>query len=501
MSKDATCIAFDLGAESGRAIIGRLRGGKLSIEELRRFRNEPVRYGGALHWDAPRLWHEIQCALTAAAGSGNADEIDSVAVDTWGVDYALLGENGALLENPFHYRDSRTDGVMQRVQKQLTPEFIYRVTGIQFLPFNTLYQLAAAAERTPRLLALAQHFVTMPDLFHFWMTGKATCEYTNASTTQFLDIHKRAWSTELLAKLGIPTHFLAPLVEAGAVLGPLLPEVSARAASALARTVVVAPACHDTGSAFAAVHSGSGTALLSSGTWSLLGAECAKPVVSDEALRLNFTNEGGVFGTTRLLKNITGMWLLESCRRSWLATHNQDFAHGDLLAEAAAAAPLQHLLDPDDASFSHPPDMPAAIDAFCQRTGQSKPANPGAYARAILESLALKYRVVLESLESLAAAKFTELRIVGGGCQNDLLNQFAADATGRRIVAGPIETTALGNIAIQLVGTAAVADLAQARELIAASFPPRIFEPRNTAPWDNAYRNFKSMLSTQAGKP
>jgi len=492
MPNDATCVAFDLGAESGRAIIGRLRSGELSIEELRRFRNEPVRYGGALHWDAPRLWLEMQAALTALPAT---DPIDSVAVDTWGVDYALLGESGALLENPYHYRDARTDGVMQRVRQQLTPEFIYRITGIQFLPFNTLFQLAAAAERTPRLLALAQHFVTMPDLFHFWMTGKATCEFTNASTTQFLDIHKRAWSTELLGKLGIPTHFLSPLVEAGEVLGPLLPEVSARATSALARTVVVAPACHDTGSAFAAVHSGARTALLSSGTWSLLGTESKQPVVSDEALRLNFTNEGGVFGTTRILKNITGMWLLESCRRSWTATHNQEFAHGDLLAEAAATPPLQHLLDPDDSSFSHPSDMPSAIDAFCQRTSQPSPAHPGAYARAILESLALKYRVVLESLESLTGAKFEELRIVGGGCQNDLLNQFAADATGRRVVAGPIEATALGNIAIQLVGTGAVADLAQARELISASFPPRIFHPRETPAWDNAYRNFKSLLS------
>jgi rhamnulokinase len=496
MSRDATCLAFDLGAESGRAIIGRVRAGTLSIDELRRFRNEPVRYRDTLHWDAPRLWHEMQSALAAVAAAG-ADPIDSIAVDTWGVDYALLGENGSLLENPYHYRDARTDGVMQRVQKNLTSEFIYRITGIQFLPFNTLYQLAAAAERSPRLLALAQHLVTMPDLFHFWMTGKAACEYTNASTTQFLDIHKRAWSTELLAKLNIPTHFLAPIVEAGAVLGPLLPELSARAgaSSALARTVVVAPACHDTGSAFAAVHSGGRTALLSSGTWSLLGAESAKPVVSDEALRLNFTNEGGVFGTTRILKNITGMWLLESCRRSWSATHNKDFAHGDLLAEAAAAAPLQHLFDPDDPSFSHPPDMPAAIDAFCARTGQSKPAAPGAYARAILESLALKYRVVLESLESLTGTKFEELRIVGGGCQNDLLNQFAADALARRVVAGPIEATALGNVAIQLVGTGAVANLSQARDLIAASFPPRIFTPRATAPWDNAYRNFKSMLA------
>ena len=491
MPRDATCLAFDLGAESGRAIIGRVRGGKLSIDELRRFRNEPVRYGGGLHWDAPRLWHEMLAAL--ASFQGGAERVDSIAVDTWGVDCALLGENGELLGNPYHYRDTRNDGVMQRVRQQLTPEYIYRTTGIQFLPFNTLFQLAAAKEHTPRMLDLAQHLLTMPDLFNYWMTGKAVCEYTNASTTQFLDIHKRAWSTEILQKLGIPTHFLAPIVEAGTVLGPLLPECAVRGGDALARTVVVAPACHDTGSAFAAVHSGGGTALLSSGTWSLLGTESPKPVVSDEAMKLNFTNEGGVYGTVRLLKNITGMWLLESCRRAWHASGNE-IPHAELLAQAATAAPLRHLLDPDDASFSNPPDMPAAIDAFCQRTGQSKPVGTGAYARAILESLALKYRVVLESLETLAATQFKELRIVGGGSQNDLLNQFVADATGRRVVAGPVEATALGNVAIQLVGTGAVADLAQARELIVASFPPRIFEPRAGAAWDTAYGTFKSML-------
>jgi rhamnulokinase len=491
-------VAFDLGAESGRAILAWLRSGKLSIEEIRRFRNEPVLYNGGLHWDAPRLWFEMQAAF-ATLGAGGVDRLDSVGVDTWGVDYALLGENGTLLGSPTHYREARTE-VMERVQKQLTREYIYRTTGIQFLPFNTLYQLAAAAERTPRLLALAEHLLTMPDLFNFWMTGKAVCERTNASTTQFVDIHRRAWSTELLAKLGIPTHFLAPLVEAGTILGPLLPAAAGRGAlagrddHALARTVVVAPACHDTGSAFAAVHSGGGTALLSSGTWSLLGTECAKPVVSDEALKLNFTNEGGVLGTVRLLKNITGMWLLEGCRRSWHG-RGQEISHADLLAHAEAAPPLRHLLDPDDASFSLPPDMPAAIDAFCRRTGQNAPASPGAYARAVLESLGLKYRVVLESLEILAGQKFAEVRIVGGGCQNALLNQFAADATGRRVVAGPIEATALGNIAMQLVGTGAVGDLAAARELIAESFPARIFEPKSTALWDNAYRNFKALLA------
>jgi rhamnulokinase len=489
--RDASCIAFDLGAESGRAILARLRKGELSIEELRRFRNEPVRYNGGLHWDAPRLWLEMQAALNAVGATG-VERVDSTGVDTWGVDYALLGENGALLENPSHYRDPRTDGVMARVQAMLTPEYIYATTGIQFLPFNTLYQLVAAAERTPLLLALAEHMVTMPDLFHFWMTGKAACEYTNASTTQFLDIHKRAWSTEILEKLRIPKHLPAPLIQAGTVLGPLLPEYAGR--DALSRTVVVAPACHDTGSAFAAVPSGGRTALISSGTWSLLGTESMQAVVSEEARALNFTNEGGVFGTVRLLKNIAGMWLLESCRRSWQG-RGKEISHADLLAQAAAEPPLRHLVDPDDPSFSLPPDMPAAIDAYCMRSGQPKPTSPGAYARCVLESLALKYRAVLESLETLTGLEFKEIRIVGGGAQNALLNQFTADSTARLVVAGPVEATALGNIALQLVGIGAVGSLGQARELIAASFPPQFFEPQDVAAWDDAYRNFKSLVA------
>ena len=396
-----------------------------------------------------------------------------------------------LLENPFHYRDTRNDGVMERVRKALTPEYIYRITGIQFLPFNTLYQLCAAAEATPELLESAHHFVTMPDLFHFWMTGEIGCEYTNASTTQFLDVHKRQWSTELLGKVEIPAKMLAELVEPGTVIGPLLPEFQRQ--MELRDAIVVAPACHDTGSAFAAVHSGGSTALLSSGTWSLLGMESTMPVVTDEALRLNFTNEGGVFGTVRLLKNITGMWLFEGCRRAW---HNRgtEYSHQDLLASAAAQKPLQHLIDADDLSFSLPADMLDAIDAFLARTGQPKPESPGAYTRAVLESLALKYRYVLESLETLTNSKFSEIRVVGGGAQNDLLNQLTADATGRRVLAGPVEATALGNLAMQMVGTGAVTSLAHARELIAASFPARVFESKAEGGWKEAYRNFKTIL-------
>lgn len=488
----STYLAFDLGAESGRAILGRLESRRLSIEEIGRFRNEPVIYNGGLHWDVPRLWLEMRTMLRSV-GSHGVECLDGIGVDTWGVDYALLSKSGALLESPFHYRDHRTDGVMQRVLQILTPEMVYGVTGIQFLPFNTLYQLYAAQLLTPRMLKMAEHFVTVPDLFNFWLTGKIVCEHTNASTTQFLDVHKRKWSLEILDKLGIPTRMLPPLVEAGTIVGNLLPELAA-GIDALSGTSVIAPACHDTGSAFAAVHSGKNAALISSGTWSLLGTELTSAIVSDEARRLNFTNEGGVGGTVRLLKNICGLWLLERCRKDW-HSEGKPNEYEELLARAAAEPPLRHLIDPDDTSFVLPQDMTQAIAAFCAKSGQPKPLGPGPLTRTILESLALKYRRVLESLESLVGTKFQEIRVVGGGSRNDLLNQFTADATGRRVLAGPVEATALGNLVMQMLATRAVASLNEARGIIATCFPARLFEPKNTDRWEEAYKSFRALTT------
>ncbi|HEY6388057.1 MAG TPA: rhamnulokinase family protein [Candidatus Acidoferrum sp.] len=484
-----TYLAFDLGAESGRAILGRFHSGRLSIEEIGRFRNEPVINNGGLHWDVPRLWHEMRSILSSIGPRG-VERLDGIGVDTWGVDYALLGQNGALLENPFHYRDTRTEGLMQRALKILTPEIVYSITGIQFLPFNTLYQLYATQLLTPRTLEMAKHFVTVPDLFHFWLTGKILCERTNASTTQFLDVHKREWSLELLHKLGIPAHMLPPLVDAGTILGNVLPELTG-GMDALSGTPVIAPASHDTASAFAAVHSGKNVALISSGTWSLLGTELAGPVVTDEARRLNFTNEGGVGGTVRLLKNICGLWLLERCRKDW-QSEGRAIEYQELLAQAAAEPPLQFLVNPDDRSFVLPQHMPQAIAAFCAKSRQSKPLGPGPVTRTILESLTLKYRQVLESLERLVGTKFQEIRIVGGGSRIDLLNQFTADAIGRRVLAGPVEATALGNLAMQMVATGAVASLSEARDLISTSFPPRVFEPKDTDRWGEAFERFQS---------
>ena len=475
-------LAFDLGAESGRAILGQLTGGVLDLTELCRFPNEPVRYAGQLHWDVSRLWLEMQRGLDRVSGPS----LDSVAVDTWGCDYALLGERGTLLENPFSYRDARTDGVMQAINDRLGARTVYEATGIQFLPFNTIYQLYAACRATPRLIAAADALVTIPDLLNFWLSGELRCEYTNATTTAMVDARSRSWATGLLDSLDLPTRLLQPLVEPGSVVGT----ITGNACAGREGTPVIVPACHDTASAVASVDAGGTSAFLSSGTWSLLGTERPAPIVSDRTRELNFTNEGGVDGTTRLLKNIGGLWLLQSCRRTW-ARQGKTYNYDELLTAAGQHGPgFTSLFDPDHRAFLHPDDMVEAIATYCRQTGQAEPAGPGGYVRAILESLAFKYRQVLESLEEVTGTRFATIRIVGGGSRNRLLNQFTANATGRAVVAGPVEATALGNIAMQMVATGAVASLREARAVIDRSFPVEHFAPADADRWNTHYRRF-----------
>lgn len=475
-------LAFDLGAESGRAILGRLRGNVLEISEIWRFANEPVCEHNSLRWDILRLWHEMQRAFERVP----AARVEAIGVDTWGVDFALLGEQGNLLENPYHYRDARTEGILEQVLARVSREEIYARTGIQFLPFNTLYQLYAACRSTPQLMAAADVLLTIPDLLNYWLTGVIGCEYTNATTTQLVDAHTHSWATELLTQLDLPARLLAPIIQPGTVLGPLQSCVS----RAFEGVPVVAPACHDTGSAVACVSASRSTAFLSSGTWSLLGAELAAPVVTPEACRLNFTNEGGVCGTVRLLKNIGGLWLLQSCRRCW-AANGQESSFDELLAAAADERhAFRSVFDPDHPSLLHPENMPAAIAKLCDKTDQPPPESEPAVTRGILESLALKYREVLESLERLTGMRFEEILIIGGGSKNRLLNQFTADATGHTVVAGPTEATAIGNIVMQMVATGAVSSLAEARRIVDNSFAQERFEPAGTDRWESAYRRF-----------
>jgi rhamnulokinase len=477
-------LAFDFGAESGRAVLAHLQKGILTTEEVHRFPNEPVSYGGALHWDMPRLWFEVRKAL---ARLGEV-ELAGIGVDAWGVDYALLGEGGELLQNPYHYRDRRTDGVMEEVFTKVSKQEIYQATGIQFMPINTLYQLVAARRQTPKLLEAAKHLITIPDLFNYWLTGNAVCEFTNATTTQMVDPVKRTWATGLLQRLDLPAHLPAPIVEPGSIIGTLLPDIAGH--TFLAGTPVIAPACHDTGSAVAAISACDGTAFLSSGTWSLIGTELDSPVITSDALRLNFTNEGGVNGTTRLLKNVMGLWMLQACRQSWTAQgHSYDYR--ELIELASREPSFRQLVDPDDESFLRPPDMLVAIDKFCTRTHQPVPHEPGAYVRAVLESLAFKYRLVLWNLEQVSGRRIERIRIIGGGSKNRLLNQLTANATGRTVLAGPAEATALGNIAMQILATGRASSLQEVRAIVERSFPTEAFEPLETDKWDQDAERFE----------
>jgi rhamnulokinase len=487
-------LAFDLGAESGRAVLASFRNGVLTMRELHRFANEPVAVGGSIHWDVLRLWSEVQKGLALAASAGDGT-LAGVGLDTWGVDFAFLDEKGSLLGNPFHYRDSRTDGVPATLFGIVPQAEVHRITGIQFMQINSLYQLFAASRQTPQVLQAARALLTIPDLFHHWLSGVTACEFTNATTTQMLDARSGDWARPMLAELGIPTHFLQPIVQPGTVLGELQADVLRR--SGLKSAPLIVPACHDTGSAVAAIAMTPTSVYLSSGTWSLMGAEVPKPIINEHTQHWNFTNEGGVGGTTRLLKNIGGMWLLQGCRKQWTA-EGRSFEYAELAEMVKARGKLDILIDPDHPSFLHPMDMTLAIRDFCKTTGQRTPESYGDYVQVILESLALKYRYVLEALEQITGNQYDEIRVVGGGARNRLLNQFTADATGRRVVAGPVEATALGNIAIQLLATGAVASLTEARQVIDRSFPVEQFAPQNVDAWDKAYSRFKHYCQVTA---
>jgi rhamnulokinase len=477
-------LAFDFGAESGRAVLAHVHGGVITTEDVHRFANEPVEYRGALHWDVARLWFEVRKALSRL----EEVELSGIGVDAWGVDYALLGERGELLQNPYHYRDHRTSGIMDLVFQEVSKQEIYSETGIQFMPINTLYQLFAAKRETPELLCAAKRLITIPDLFNYWLTGHAVCEFTNATTTQMVNPVTRTWAHELMNRLGLPSGLPAEIVEPGSVVGILHLDVAGD--TSLRGTPVIAPASHDTGSAVAAIAARDGTAFLSSGTWSLVGMELDAPIINAEALRLNFTNEGGVCGTTRFLKNVMGLWMLQCCRQSW-AVQGQVYEYRELMELAAREPAFAHLVDPDDESFLRPADMPAAINRFCAKTQQPPPNSPGAYARAVLESLAFKYRSVISSLEQLIAKPIKQIRIIGGGSKNRLLNQFTADATGRTVLAGPAEATSLGNVAIQILATGICSSLSEVRAMVERSFPTEVFEPVESDKWDHQAERFQ----------
>jgi rhamnulokinase len=473
-------LAFDLGAESGRAMLGTLDGGRLALEELHRFPNTPVRVFSSLYWDTLRLWHEIQHGLRVAVRDRKL-QLAGIGVDTWGVDYALIGADGMLADNPRHYRDPRTNGMMERLFAGVPREEVFGRTGIQFMQFNTLYQLYAMKVVGSPALQTARTLLFMPDLFNYWLTGTAKTEATIASTSQFYNTREKRWATELLDALDLPVAIMPQVVEPGTKLGENQ------------GAPVYATAGHDTAAAVAAVPAkGENWCYISSGTWSLMGVEVDAPVINAKSLALNFTNELGAGGRVRLLKNIAGLWLLQECRRAW-AAEGTEYTYEQLTMMAAKAQPFRAILDPD--AFLEPDDMPAKIAAHCRASGGCAPETHGEFARTILESLGLRYRQVLESLEELIGRRIDVIHIVGGGSRNQVLNQFVADSTGRKVVAGPSEATAIGNILVQAMAAGALRNLAEARTVVRNSFPLQVIEPGAESEWMAAYERYRQVTA------
>lgn len=473
-------LAIDLGAGSGRVMLGRFDGSRLTVKELHRFPNPGIEVLGRLHWDPLYLFRQMHHGMAAAASLQPV----SLGVDTWGVDFALLDRDGELLGNPFHYRDSRTTGMMRQAFERVSRETIFECTGLQFMEINSLFQLFSMTE-TP-VLDVASSLLMMPDLFHYWFTGERVCEFTDATTSQCFDPRRRDWAYPVLDPLGIPKHLFGEVVDPGTDLGALRSSIASECGLRAMR--VVAPGTHDTASAVAAVPAqGEDWAFLSSGTWSLLGVESPEPHVTAAVLNKNFTNEGGVCQTTRLLKNICGMWLLEECRRDW-ARQGIETDYDQLLGHAGQCTPFRSLIDVDAPEFIPPGDMPGRISAACRSSGQPEPRSPAEFARAIFESLALRYRAVLQDLGEITGRPPAVLHIVGGGSRNRLLCQYAADACGIPVVAGPVEATAVGNSLMQGISSGRIGDLGQGREIVRRSSDLLFYDPDPLveSAWENA---------------
>ena len=486
--------AVDLGAQSGRVAVGRFDGERLTTSEVHRFANTPVRIGDTLHWDVLGLFRETLDGLRAAAAAG---DVASVGVDSWAIDFGLVDRRGRLLRNPVHYRDGRRASAMATVLGRIPARELYERTGIQLLPINTIFELAAMAAEPEPVLDAADSLLLIPDLIHSWLCGSRTSERTNATTTQCYDARAGGWARDLLERLDVPTWLMPEIVEPGTRLGSLDAEVAAE--TGLAGASVVAVATHDTGSAVAAVPFGrDDSVFVSLGTWSLVGLEVGEPVITDASFAANLTNEGGVEGTVRLLRNVTGLWLLHECRRTW-AAEGREYAFDDLVALAKEAPPFAVLIDPNDPTFSEPGDMPARIRAYCARTGQAEPSGLGALVRCILESLALKHAETIGTLASVAGIEPRAIHVVGGGARNELLCRWTADATGLPVVAGPAEATILGNLLLQAMAAGEIASLADAREIVRASVEPVVHEPAGTAAWNEARDRFAELSADRVG--
>lgn len=491
MSKTENFLAIDLGAESGRGIIGSLNGERLNLEVVHRFPNGASRVGGSLFWDVLKIQDEIKKSIGLAWQQ--TGEITGVGVDTWGVDFGLLGRGDVLLGNPYHYRDAQTNGVLEHAFEKVPGREIFRRTGSQIMQINTLYQLLAMVMRKSPLIESAETMLLMPTLFSYWLSGAKVAEFTHATTSQCLSPETGDWEWKLIEEMGIPVKIFPKVVQAGTVLGPMLGEVAEETG---ARGVqVIATASHDTAAAVAATpttHLNYG--FISSGTWSVTGVETERPVLTDQAYADAIANEGCYGGTFRFIKNVMGLWLIQETRREW-AREGDDLAYDEIVRLANEAQPFKCFIDANSTTFLAPGDMPGRIREYCLSTGQSAPATKGEIARSIFEGLALCYRANFEGMEKATGRHLDVIHIVGGGSQNKLLCQFTANATGKPVIAGPVEATAAGNVLVQAIATGAVGSIEEARQIVRNSFELETFEPRETAAWDEAYAKFMAVTS------
>lgn len=482
-------LAFDFGASSDRAIIGCFDGDKITLEEVHRFSNDPVSVGGTVYWDVLRLFYEIKQGIIKAKIAGG---FDSIGIDTWGVDFGLIDSEGKLMENPVHYRDARTVGLVDEAFKTMPKEKLYGITGIQFMELNTLFQLISLKKYRPWMLERADKMLFMPDLFGYMLTGKMCAEYSIASTSQLIDLDKRTWSKEILDAFGIKESVFAPLVQPGTVLGELSKEVCEECG--VDPVPVISVCGHDTQSAITSVPCEDGDfAFLSSGTWSLFGTELDKPIVNETSMNINITNEGGFDGSTGFLKNIIGLWLIQESRRQW-KREGKEYSYADLEKLALAAEPFKCFIDPDAPEFVPHGNIPERVREFCRKTGQYVPETVGEIMRCIYESLAMKYRLTFEKLRECTERDYPVIHVIGGGTKDGLLCQMTANSCDRTVKAGPIEATVMGNVAVQLMSDGSVKNIGQARKIVADSSELKTFEPKDTDKWAGAYEDFLKVV-------
>ncbi len=489
MKKNVKVLALDFGASSGRAIVGTFDGEKISLKEIHRFTNDPVILVDTMYWDVLRLFHDIKIGLIKAKQEG---KIQSLGIDTWGVDFGLLDKNGKLLENPVHYRDARTKGMMEKVFSKMDKEKLYNVTGNQFMELNTIFQLMAIKEQQPELLDRAETMLLMPDLLNYFLSKEKCTEYTIASTTQLLDAKSKKWSSEIIENLNLPKNIFTNIVQPGTKIGKLSKEISEELG--IDSIDVIAVAGHDTQAAMVAVPTQEEDFIfLSCGTWSLLGTELAEPIINETSAKLNITNEGGAANKTSFLKNIIGLWLIQESRRQWIR-EGKEYGFGELEQMASKVGKIDSFIDTDNEEFIPAGNVPKRIREYCERTGQYVPQNEAEIVRCIDQSLAIKYRYALEQIEASTGKKYQAINIIGGGIQSKLLCQLTANVCGRKVIAGPVEATVMGNIALQLIALGEIKDIKEAREVIANSENVTVYEPQNDEDWDAIYNKVKENL-------